>query len=350
MKRDLLSYKSALFFSSGITVMIHLFFIIIFFFGRDALLPPDAPARHTPGLDIQHLFFSLLANFLYIFALFVLNFRVLKSNLKRKLLFIILGTVFIDVTANFTILMFQSHLFSLEGLPPVRAIIGRLLGDSFIALIVVFSAQIIYLTKKQQDAELKNKELTAENIQSRYESLKNQMDPHFLFNTLSSLNSMIEIDPGKAQEYVIQLSNVFRYTLQNRETVRLEEELKFTKDYCDLMQIRYGEHLSFIFDIQPEYLNYLIAPLGIQTLIENAIKHNVISKKNPLQVKIETTNEACIKISNPIRKKLNPETGGGIGLTNLSERYRLKWGREIYVSNKDEIFQVIIPLIAPSKQ
>ena len=182
-------------------------------------------------------------------------------------------------------------------------------------------------------------------MRAHYEALKNQVNPHFLFNSLNTLNSLIKIDADKAQNYVQQLSSVFRYTLQNQEIITLKEEMDFTQSYCQLMQIRYGENLKFVQQIDEKYYSYKIMPLSLQILVENAIKHNVVSNKHPLTIIIKTTVDDNIIVSNPIQPKIKPEQGNGIGLVNLSERYRLMWKKEISIDKKNDMFEVTIPLI-----
>jgi LytS/YehU family sensor histidine kinase len=221
---------------------------------------------------------------------------------------------------------------------------GELFRNYMVALIVIISSQLIYITQKQQKTSLENESLRAEYMRSRYEALKNQVDPHFLFNSLNTLNSLIKVDANKAQEYVQQLSYVFRYTLQNAEVISLNEELKFTKAYCHLMKIRYGNSLDFEYNIDEKLYDYLIVPLSLQTLVENAIKHNVVSNKQPLKVKIEGAGES-IKVSNPVQLKKEVESSERIGLANLAERYKLMWKKEIITVRTDNAFEVTVPLM-----
>jgi LytS/YehU family sensor histidine kinase len=221
---------------------------------------------------------------------------------------------------------------------------GELSRDYMIALVVILSSQLIYITQKQQKTSLENEALHTEYMRSRYEALKNQVDPHFLFNSLNTLNSLIKVNADKAQEYVQQLSYVFRYTLQNAEVITLREELQFTKAYCHLMKIRYGNNLRFEYNVDDKLSDYLIIPLSLQTLVENAIKHNVVSNKQPLTVKIEGDDES-IKVSNPIQLKKEAESGEKIGLVNLAERYKLMWKKEITASKTDDTFEVTVPLM-----
>ena len=156
---------------------------------------------------------------------------------------------------------------------------------------------------------------------------------------------MISIDPPKAEEYTQQLSEVLRYTLQNRDVTQVGNELEFTQSYCNLMQIRYGDCLRFEFEIDPNYSSYHIIPLSVQTLVENAIKHNVISNRSPLTVRIFTSDNDTLTVENKIQPKKEQATGEKIGLTNLAERYRLMWRREIEVESDGECFRVTVPLI-----
>ena len=165
---------------------------------------------------------------------------------------------------------------------------------------------------------------------SRYEALKSQLDPHFLFNSLNTLRSLIGDDADKAEDFNQQLSGVLRYTLQNKEVVTLAEELDCVRSYCRMMKMRYGDNLIFDHGIDHDtYDDYYVLPLSIQGLIENAIKHNVISTKQPLTVHIHTDDNNHLIISNKIQPKIGIEKGTGIGLANLAERYRIKWNENV---------------------
>lgn len=350
MPQELKTYRTAASFALGITLVMHLFFVIMFIFGREAFVPHDRPPHPGMSLNVDQLLASFVSNFIFTFILFILNLKLLKAELNTRYRIItivgtsILCTVVIShILVQIQFLMFTPESESLR----LRFIIGNLFRDLFIALIVVFVSQIVYLSHRKQQIALENEMLMAENVKTHFQALKNQMDPHFLFNTLNTLNSIIPVDPDKAQEYVHQLSAVFRYTLQKNEIVTLEEELKFTRDYCSLMQIRYGDSLMFHFDIHKNYCNYMIIPLGLQTLVENAIKHNIISNRQPLQIAITTSPNDTVTVSNPLQQKKEAESGEGIGLANLSERYRLKWQKEIEVRNVNNSFEVSLPLISP---
>lgn len=348
MKR-LMTYKSAAIYALIISVFMHLLFVIMFFYGKDAMMHRGGGYRPEPTLNVEFMLYSTVANFLLAFLLYVVNFRFLNSEIKRgKVFYAAAATVVIALCFSYCSWLLSEALFEFQSYRPhldKRRMMGMLSRDFSVACIIYFSAMIIYLSYKKQQMALEYEALKAENAQSRYEALKSQIDPHFLFNTLNTLNSMIKLDPDKAQEYIQQLCSVFRYTLQSKDVITLEEELAFTKDYCALMQVRYGENLNFDFRIDDKYRNWLVVPLSLQTLVENAVKHNVISGRQPLRVIVLSNDNDTITVLNQLNVKKETEAGEGIGLVNLAERYRLKWQREIDIRQNEYVFSVTLPLI-----
>lgn len=340
------NHRTALTLAVGISLLLNLLFLIMFFYGRDAVLPPDG-SRPRQIFSALPMAVHVISNFLLAYVLYILNFKLLNVNMnsKIKLTVIILSTFFATLLLSYVFSYIQISLSDM-GPHPKHFIRGGMFRDSFIAIIVLFSSQLMYLSNKQQKTALENKTLMSENIRTRYEALKNQVDPHFLFNSLNTLNSLIKTDADKAQEYVQQLSFVFRYTLQNKEIISLKEELNFTEAYCKLMQIRYGESLRFRVGIDKKYNDYFIMPLSLQTLVENAIKHNIVSNKQPLSIDI-TGREDFVTVSNPIQPKKESEKGEGIGLINLAERYRLMTQKEIIIRASEGVFSVEVPLVRP---
>jgi sensor histidine kinase YesM len=339
------NYKTALILSIAISLLVNAIFLMAFFYSRE--IPRMAISRHVPQFDFLRTIVNVVSQFIFSFALYVLIFNILKirATERIRLLIIIVATSVCTYFLSISISELQLEVFNFENRPKFRkGFVGELSRDYMVALVIVISSQLIYMSQKQQKISLENEVLRAEYMRSRYEALKNQVDPHFLFNSLNTLNSLIKIDADKAQEYVQQLSYVFRYTLQNAEVISLNEELKFTKAYCHLMKIRYGNNLDFEYNIDEKLYDYLIIPLSLQTLVENAIKHNVVSNKQPLRVKIEGDGES-VKVSNPIQLKKEVETGERIGLVNLAERYKLMWKKEIVTVKTENTFEVTVPLM-----
>ncbi len=343
MPKSLPDYKTAFFFALGF-ILLNVLLLTMYLFGRDFFLLSEDQALQSGRFGVHIVLIHLGFIFLNTYLLYLLNFKLLRTDFSslKKLVFIILFTFSLATVLSYACSWIQIHIQ--EPSHSYKIIRGGLVRDYGIAIIVIFSSQILYLSRKQQQIVLENTILQAENIKTRFIALKNQVDPHFLFNALNTLNSLIKTDPDKAQEYVQQLSSVFRYILQNKQVITLEEELKFCDAYCHLMQIRYGDCLQIEQNIDKSYLNYYIIPLSLQILVENAIKHNVISLKQPLKITISTHENETIRVGNSIQMKKKAEVGEGIGLANLSEHYLLMWKEKITISNKDGLFVVEVPL------
>ncbi len=324
-----------------------------------ALPPPDRPPRDDPFDDRPKikkppLSVLLLVNvpltFLMLFALFCYIRRVFTIQFKKDYYDIIVNIVgSLLITLGLSTLITVLEFMIWPNLPgPPKPLIHHItigwLGDLFLMIIALLTSYLLRSIYQRKKFAVENEELRTENIRSHYEALKSQLDPHFLFNSLNTLQTLVEMDRDKAEGYIQELSAVLRYTLQNKEMVTLEEELKCVQAYCNMMQIRYGDNLRFDFDVDDKYLAYNVLPLSIQGLIENAIKHNTISKRQPLTIKIATDAQDRIKVSNPIQPKVTEEEGNGIGLANLTERYRLRWDENVEISNDGTIFSVTLPL------
>lgn len=218
--------------------------------------------------------------------------------------------------------------------------------DLVILVVTFLFTMTIYLMKQNHLAVVGMQKLDFENLQNRYTALKNQTDPHFLFNCLNTLNGLIGRDDRRAQEYVQELAMVFRHTMRDKVVVRLSEELEFVKSYLYLMCIRYFDGLKVVWHIDDKYLDYYVIPSGLQILVENAIKHNIASAKIPLIISI-STKEDKIVVENKLQLREQSTSGSstGVGLDNLLEQYRLVFGKDIDIVSKDGQFSVSLPLI-----
>jgi sensor histidine kinase YesM len=192
----------------------------------------------------------------------------------------------------------------------------------------------------------KTEALARENIQSQLEALKNQLDPHFLFNSLNTLAALIEEDNEPAQKYLEQLSDVYRYVLLNkdRSTVTLEEELAFVESYLYLNKTRFRDNLRIETMIPKVQQKQLIAPLSLQMLVENAIKHNIISRDKPLTIRI-LQEENWIRVENNVQEKILFEKSTKVGLQNIVKRYSYLSSSPVEILNQSNQFSVRLPLI-----
>lgn len=217
----------------------------------------------------------------------------------------------------------------------------------FVVVVSISAGQLYRLIWQKQQVELENEQLKTDNIESRYMVLMDQVNPHFLFNSLNSLAYLIrESQQEKALTFIDELSSIFRYVLQKRsnELVTLHEEILFTEAYRYLLDIRYEHKLFFEIKITEEDMLRKLPFLSLQPLIENAVKHNAISSKQPLAIFIYTL-DGMLVVSNPIISKISTEKSTGIGLSNLSHRYQLLTGKNITIDNDGKTFIVKIPLI-----
>lgn len=193
----------------------------------------------------------------------------------------------------------------------------------------------------------KSEMLARVNAQVQLDVLKKQLDPHFLFNSLNTLASLIEETNEPAQQYLERLSDVYRYVLINREknTVSLEEEMQFVEAYIYLNKARFRENLQIESPPVGEMHRWQIAPLSLQILVENAIKHNVISKDKPLTIRIEKDQDDYLRVANSLQEKKILEKTTKVGLQNIIERYRLLSNRQVEIIREAGWFAVKIPLI-----
>ncbi len=344
--------------------LVRQYFIIVFFLSLAIALTIRFPmvmnmvfsesgSHHEPGFSgyFSHFMVELVATFLIAFLMFAMNFFILKPVEKHghlKVVNIILAVVLTVASVYILNHLLFSALISLDQRPSGHGRKSEFdLINFFVSALVVGCVLIIRLIFQRQTMQVENEALKREALQSQYESLKNQLSPHFLFNSLTTLKILIQESESKAQNYVSSLSKALRYTLQSNEKqlVTLKEEMLFMESYLYLIRIRYDKNLVINTIINEDFYEYRLPPLTIQTLVENAIKHNIISSKKPLAIDIITTDGGNLMVRNEIQKKLSEEEGTGIGLANLSKQFRLLLGKEIVISQKDNKFIVEIPLI-----
>lgn len=241
-------------------------------------------------------------------------------------------------------------LHQTAGIPAIDASLHRYLHplrDFLMSSIVTGCCYLVHLNRKSRRMLLENQQLRTENLIHQYEALKNQLNPHMLFNSLNTLYSLIHEDSDKARNYVQELSRVLRYTLRVNEnpTVTLQEEMDFVRSYIYLLQMRYEDNLRFDIQIDSAILRRHLPPMSVQLLIENVVKHNEISNRHPLSIRIVSKEGDCLVIDNPIQPKRTGNDSTHIGLSNLSNRYRLLYKKEVEIQKNNHHFIVTLPLI-----
>ena len=222
------------------------------------------------------------------------------------------------------------------------------LVDFFIiAVLVYLLTRFYYLILKKKEVERDNVRLKNEALESRISALNNQINPHFFFNSLNSLHALItEGDQKRSLDYLSNLSKVFRYILQSEKKtlVLLNEELDFLETYRFMLSVKFEDKLTFQMNISEKYRVARLPVLSLLPLVGNIIKHNEISSRNPMWVKIET-NEDYLVITNPKHPKLDTIEKSGLGLQNLNNRFTLLIKESIIIQETDEQFKVSLPLI-----
>lgn len=230
----------------------------------------------------------------------------------------------------------------------LKNVINNSLITSVINLILITVIEAIVWFKKSQLSLLKAEILEKENSQIRFETLKSQLNPHFLFNSLNVLSSLIKKDSDKAQNFVDEFSSVYRYTIDviEKPVVELREELDFAKSFLFLQKIRFDNAVDMEINVDASKLNFLVPPLAVQTLLENAFKHNKATTESPLNIKIYNENDSLL-VANNLQPKIKGVDSKGVGLSNLNKRYELLGEELPHYSVTEKEYIAKIALIKP---
>lgn len=201
--------------------------------------------------------------------------------------------------------------------------------------------------KKSSKKEVVEQKLIAKSANAQFESLKNQLDPHFLFNSLNVLSSLIDENPSQAQKFTASMSKIYRYVLEqkDKELVTIEDEIEFAKTYCGLLKTRFEDSVNFIFDVKEVDLRRFVVPLSLQLLLENCIKHNLATSSKPLLIRIFTEGDTlCIENNLQIREQI--KESAGIGLANIVQRYSLLTKKNVFIEKSEDYFKVKLPILS----
>jgi len=269
------------------------------------------------------------------------------SGFTKHLLSIVLG-VFALLILGYAIeqVVPKNYLFSTEiAYETPQEIVIHLAGNTFLSLVCYFVFSNRYTSTALKVTRMENVLLEKEHLRAQLISLQQQISPHFLFNSLSTLKTLVS-DPA-AKDYIVHLAGVYRYvlTFNDRYLTKLDDELKFIDSYLHILQERFGTMLKVDINIKQHHRMLYLPSLSLQLLIENAIKHNVCSVERPLYISIITTDAPALKVENNFQPKRTRMEGPGMGLNNIIERYKLLVDRSVEVTNENEKFTVTIPLL-----
>ena len=246
-----------------------------------------------------------------------------KNFTKRLTIELVITNIIATIIISFwhTIFMeiFGVHLKN----HPENTYLNNIIVAIVINTIVILIYEGVYMVTQWKKALVEAEKMKRESVESQFAALKNQINPHFLFNSLNALDSLITQSPEKAKEFVNRFSKIYRYVLDVKDklVIEIKEEVAFINNFYSLQKVRYGKNLTMNVNIDAEVLNYFIPCLSLQMLVENAIKHNEISSKFPLRIEITNDKDYLIITNKMQAKQGSIEKSTGIGIQNLIERY-----------------------------
>ena len=325
------------------TILVETFFLII---NQQPLISEQTLGNFIMLLFMMEIFMVLAFN-IFVKGINLGDTRKeITRNIVARYLFFHLGCLLIALVATVLYIMIAcivhrwsiggsiSNFFQYEFLTWLKTVNIGLMFGAFFFVIAIW-----------QDALAQAQKLKEEKLIFQYETLKNQVNPHFLFNSLNTLSSLVGSSPERAERFIQKLSSIYRYVLEYREidTVDLTSEIAFVKDYFYLQQTRDEDKISLMIDI-PEPTRYRILPMSLQLLVENALKHNAATREKPLKISISQSGN-FIEVKNNLQKKMSMEPTPKIGLKNLSERVKYITKTELVVNETATEFKVIVPII-----
>ncbi|QTN38071.1 histidine kinase [Cryomorphaceae bacterium] len=270
-----------------------------------------------------------------------------REGVVRRLAVELLVVFFYASVAQYFIIMGFSKTPLYEGIAVTKAdLFDNIIFGNTITLIVVLLMEGVFFFQQWRKSVLETEQLKRQQVESQYESLKSQLDPHFLFNSLNVLSSLIRKDPKKAEQFVDEFARIYRYVLDVKDemVVPLREELRFLDSFMFLQQIRFGSALELKENISAAHLELYVPPLSLQELVSNAIKHNEVSAERPLVITLESTSDG-IRISNNLQRRTDRVISTGLGLQNLRERYRILTSHEPDFRILEGTYRADLPLI-----
>lgn len=206
---------------------------------------------------------------------------------------------------------------------------------------------VFFFLKQLRESQVEAEQFRKMSLQAQFQSLKDQVNPHFLFNNLNVLSTLVYKDPEVALEFIQQFSNVYRYVLQSgeKELVEVSEEINFMASYVYLLRTRFSDSLDIQIDLPHYILNWYTVPVALQMLMENAIKHNISSKNKPLRIEVFVGEGPSLVVRNNIQPKQKMEESTHIGLKNIARRYDFVSGKKVEVVRDADWFMVKLPLL-----
>lgn len=312
--------------------------------------------ERTPKIFLLSILVSVIYTLIYGLGNGIMNEYLTKlfpweTKTKKRVISGVLGTIIVNVILTY--ICTYVNFVLLQGRPIEDLWNGKLSVSIWIFMNIALMVSAILHAKSFMEAwknstrkEVVEQKIIAKSANAQFESLKNQLDPHFLFNSLNVLDALIEENPHQAQKFTNDMSKIYRYVLdqKDKEKVTVREELDFAKTYCELLKTRFEDSVEFQFEIKESDLSHFVVPLSLQLLLENAIKHNYATPKKPLKVRIFSENN-FLCIENNLQARDLVKEREGIGLSNIVQRYSIITKENVFIEKSDDYFKVKIPIL-----
>lgn len=318
--------------------------------GSVAILASVPKIIRLESIDYKEIIVTIFYNFFFLLACWIIHQHFIRLSLFNikwlKIITSILSCMIFAIIYDRLFDLFYHSPLLLEQFVTNRRRSLLIFRGFLIGSFQFFMAYYLNMLFETQKARLELEHFKQENLQARLDSLKQQISPHFLFNALNTLKTLTT--DQNVKEYTIQLANVYRYLLNYNENnvVKLEAELKFIESYLYIQKVRFEDALHIDIQLNREIQNKCIPPLSLQILVENAIKHNIISNSKPLYIQIVNNNEDYLVVQNNLQPKISIEESTGKGLQNIRDRYILLANQQIEIINGPIYFIVKLPLLS----
>jgi len=331
--------------------------IIAFFIGLVVFIISSLFSNGFRYDSINSLLLALMFNELYSFVLGLSNMYFFdylarlqwkKQDTLKRIIIGIGGSVIITLTGLFFLRLGIAVFYNSIPFEDFLA------NESFrnyqfglwITLTIVTVFHVIYFYNKYQQNRIKEQKVIAGTASAKFDALKNQLDPHFLFNSLNVLTSLIDENPESAQKFTTSLSKVYRYVLEqkSKELVTVDEELQFAKTYMSLLKMRFEDSIVFSAPKSASNPESKVVPLSLQLLLENAVKHNIVTSTKPLHIKIYE-DQGSLVVENNLQPKQIVKKSSGVGLSNITQRYDLLTNKKVNIKKEANRFSVAVPML-----
>lgn len=287
----------------------------------------------------------------FLFSLFVWYYNVLtipvfssRRFAKQFSIIRLIKSLAIGLAVMFLLACVQQFLLAHMNFGPVMLMFevrGILVNLTFYMFI-----HLLYQSYHNQRVDMELEHTRMDNLGAQYELLKQQVNPHFLFNSLNTLKYMVESQDANSVDFILKLSDFYRFTLEKRklDVIKLSEELEILRSYVYLLKARFEDGIDLSIRVDERYYSSRIPPFTLQLLVENCIKHNVVSLQRPLKIDIYSDNDLII-VENQLQPKKTPESSTGMGLENIDQRYTHLWDKHIGIVPGEQLFTVKLPVV-----